>query len=603
MGKTMSKQNVLTVITALTPDTVADEVVLMWDSFKIARQSWEEEMIELRAFLFATSTRTTESGQMGFHNSTTIPKLNHIATTLRANYNAHLFGNPNWIQFEPGDAEEALLAKSELITAYARTKASRKDYLGVNQTCVDDWVFSGACFAQQRYITEMGTNKLGEPYVLYQGPELSRISPADIVFDINASSFKDARKVLRKTYTLGDIAGMVADNSHPEFTKEMLDEMVTTRNFVRASGVSVATGGVSWKQQAMTRDGFGDMLSYMNSDLVEVHEFYGDMFSLATGEFKRKHKIVVIDRRKVIYDEPMGTANGSDYLYYSTPEQRPDNLMGMSPLARLVGMQYKLDKLENMRADVFDMIANPTVVERGDVDFYGIRGAPGGRYVVDEQGDVKYLVPDTTVLSADFQISNTLEMMEEMAGSPRNASGFRTPGEKTKFEVQFLDQAGSRVFRDRVARYENDFLGPILDDMIQLARDNLGDVDMISSTNDKFNTIDFINITRDELAVSGRLRAKGSSLYAERANALQNLVSIMGSPVAQIFQQHVSRIKLAKALEELGDFKQFGIIMDNIGVQEDQSTQRMANQSQESTATADAVAASPQEEPLADDEE
>jgi hypothetical protein len=266
-------------------------------------------------------------------------------------------------------------------------------------------------------------------------------------------------------------------------------------------------------------------------------------------------------------------------------------------------MQYKLDKLENMRADVFDMIANPTVVERGDVDFYGIRGAPGGRYVVDEQGDVKYLVPDTTVLSADFQISNTLEMMEEMAGSPRNASGFRTPGEKTKFEVQFLDQAGSRVFRDRVARYENDFLGPILDDMIQLARDNLGDVDMISSTNDKFNTIDFINITRDELAVSGRLRAKGSSLYAERANALQNLVSIMGSPVAQIFQQHVSRIKLAKALEELGDFKQFGIIMDNIGVQEDQSTQRMANQSQESTATADAVAASPQEEPLTDDEE
>lgn len=593
----MANANVMTVIGLLTPEQLADEILLRWDNYRNARQSWEREMMELRSYQFATSTRTTEVGINPFHNSTTIPKLSHIAMNLRANYNAHLFGARNWIHFEAANQDETLADKVKVITAYARTKAERKDYEGVLGTCVDDWLYAGAAFAQQRYVKEMGVDSNGDPMLLYQGTVLERIPTEDIVFDVTAASFRDSAKVIRKQYTIGDIARFVNDTSHPEFTHELLEELRTTRNFIRGAGVTSSARGIDWKNEALTKDGFGNMLEYMNTDKVEIHEFYGDMYSMEDGTYRHNHKIVVLDRRKVIYDEPIGSPNGSDYLYFDTPERRPDNLMGMSPLARLVGMQYKLDKLENMRADIFDRIANPIIVEKGDVEFYGTRSAPGGRYVTDEQGDVRYLVPDATILNADFQINNTMQIMEELAGSPRNASGFRTPGEKTKFEVQFLDQAGNRIFRDRVASFERNFIEPILNDMIQLGRMNMGEADLVSTTDDEFNTEEFVSITADELAVSGRLRAKGSKLFAERANALQNIMGILSSPASEFIKMHVSGIKLAKTLEELGDFAEFNMIFPNIAVQEMQETQRLMNQSTSSTAQSDVVDADGEPEP------
>ena len=35
--------------------------------------------------------------------------------------------------------------------------------------------------------------------------------------------------------------------------------------------------------------------------------------------------------------------------------------------------------------------------------------------------------------------------MEEMAGAPKEAMGFRSPGEKTAYEVQRMENAASQV--------------------------------------------------------------------------------------------------------------------------------------------------------------
>ena len=216
---------------------------------------------------------------------------------------------------------------------------------------------------------------------------------------------------------------------------------------------------------------------------------------------------------------------------------------------------------------------------------------------------MRYLVPDTTILNADFQIQRTMDIMEELAGSPRNASGFRTPGEKTKFEVQVLDNGGNRIFRDRTKSFERTFLEPILNDMVQLGRENIGVTDFVSTTSNEFNSQEFLEVTRDTLAVSGHLRARGSQLFAEKANALQNLIGIFSQPISQLFQQHTSSIKLAQTLEELGDFKEFGIIVPNIAIQEQQETQRLMNVADTTTKTADVVAASPTAEEVEDQPE
>jgi len=476
--------NVHSTVQLLTPDSMANEITTLWDKFKSARSSWEAEMMEVRNYKYATSTNTTEVGQAGFKNSTTVPKLSQIAMNLQANYNAHLFSNPNWAQFEAFNEDSAGSESKEVLEAYVRTKLRRKDYEAVLNLNLIDWIDTGATFAQQRYITETYEDINGHTKMLYQGTILEKINPDDIVFDVTATSFTKARKIIRKTYGLGDIRALIDEDAETPFTYEILEELRSTRQSVRSSGITGTHSGIDWQTETLTKSGFGSLLDYMQGDTVEVLEFYGDFYSMESGEYLKNHKIIVVDRRKVISSEPIRSRNGSQYIYYSGWEDRPNNLMGMSPLARLVGMQYKLDKLENQRADAFDRIINPAIIEKGDVEFHGEPGAPGGRYVVDSvDGDVREIALDAKVLNADFQMQNSMAIMEEMAGSPRNSSGFRTPGEKTKFEVQFLENGANRIFRTKTNKFEREFIEPILNDMVELSLDNLGETDLVSTEN------------------------------------------------------------------------------------------------------------------------
>ena len=52
-------------------------------------------------------------------------------------------------------------------------------------------------------------------------------------------------------------------------------------------------------------------------------------------------------------------------------------------------------------------------------------------------------MPDVNALQANMELANLQEQMEIMAGAPREAMGFRTPGGKTKYEVQSLENAAS----------------------------------------------------------------------------------------------------------------------------------------------------------------
>jgi hypothetical protein len=279
---------------------------------------------------------------------------------------------------------------------------------------------------------------------------------------------------------------------------------------------------------------------------------------------------------------PIESWSGSDYMYHDGWSSRPDNLYGMGPLDNLVGMQYKIDKLENLRADVFDQIAHPTTVEVGTVEFFGQRGAPGGRYVVEEGGSVNYLAPDTTALQADFQIQQTMRDMEELAGSPREAMGIRSPGEKTAFEVQTLDNAANRLFRHKVNQFETNVVEKVLNDFLEVSRRNLNGSDLIRSVDSTFGIEEFLSVTKEDLTATGKLFAMGSKHFIADANMLQNLQTLFQSNVAQFIAPHVSKVELARSVETLLGLQEFSIVQENVGVLEDIETQRVAQTGQQS---------------------
>jgi len=100
-------------------------------------------------------------------------------------------------------------------------------------------------------------------------------------------------------------------------------------------------------------DGFTNFRAYLLSDMVEVLTFYGDWYDPYTDTFEKNRVITVVDRHKLIENKPNPSFFGYPPIVHSPWRRKQDNLWGMGPLANLVGMQYRMDHIENMAADIW----------------------------------------------------------------------------------------------------------------------------------------------------------------------------------------------------------------------------------------------------------
>ena len=539
----------------LDADDLAKEISGKWELWNSSRAEWIEEKEELRNYVFATDTRTTTNRSLPWSNSTTTPKLTQIYDNLKANYTAALFPNSNWMRWEGDDPESVQKGKVETIQAYMENKLRQGHFEDVADKLVDDFILYGNCFATVEFHSEY--NEVGEEVVPgYIGPKVVRISPFDIVFDPTAATFSDTSKIIRTIVSMGQVASL------PMFAN-VRDQMIENRQ-------KVASSDYTSKSKAYVADGFGSIEQYYNSEYVELLTFYGTIYDLESGELKSNRKITVVDRAYIVSDEPIASWLGSAPIFHVGWRKRPDNLYAMGPLDNLVGMQYRIDHLENLKADVFDQIALPMLKVRGDVEDFEYQ--PGGRVFMGEEGDVGYLVPDATALNADFQIQTLENKMEEMAGAPRQAMGIRTPGEKTAFEVQTLQNAAGRIFQHKAAQFEREFIEPILNAMLESARRNMDYSDTIRVLDDETGAILFDSITKEDITAKGKIIPVGARHFAERAQRVQNINQLLQIKQDPSVGVHLSGKEIAKLLAyELGEEKLYG---DNISINEQAETQK-----------------------------
>ena len=537
------------------PDDVAREIsdkFITWDKL---RDSWTTEKKELRNYVFATDTRTTSNRQNPWFNSTTTPKLCQVYDNLKANYSAAIFPNANWMKWEGDDQEAVTKVKRDTIQAYMDNKIRQSKFQKEADKLIDDFVLYGNCFATVEFVKEV-YEVSGEVIPGYIGPRLNRISPHDIVFDPTASSFEHTPKIIRSITTLGELA-----------KQDRYDEVIKRAMYNRRE---VAAADRYDKGDGYVADGFGDIQQYYGSGYVEILTFYGDLFDIASGELKTNRKIEIIDRAYVLSDEPIASWLGSAPVFHAGWRNRPDNLWAMGPLDNLVGLQYRIDHLENLKADVFDLIAFPVLKVAGDVEEFDYE--PGTRIIMGEEGDVSFLVPDATALNADFQIQVLENKMEELAGAPRQAMGIRTPGEKTAFEVQTLENSSSRIFEHKADKFSMEFLEPALNAMLEASRRNMDTSDLIRVLDDETGALLFQEVSREDISAKGTITPVGSRHFAERAQRVQNLTQLVQLKANDpSIGAHLSGKAIAKIIaEELDEDELYG---ENVAVNEQAETQ------------------------------
>jgi len=553
------------------PHALAVDISSRWTEWNNSRSEKIKEWKELRNYIYATDTRTTSNNKLPWSNSTTTPKLTQIADNLHANYFAALFPQRRWMRFEATDEDSDVKIKRDIIQAYMDNKINQSDFVNTTSRLINDYIQYGNCFAMVEFQRKVTEYKDGERVVNYIGPKLLRISPYDICFNPVASEFGDSPKVIRSILTMGEIQRKIKSGLNPEYTSEIFDKMLKNRS--TSIGADVTTS----KSEGFVADGFSSISSYYESNYVEVLTFYGDIYDSENGEFLNNRIITIVDRAYVLSNEENPSWLGRDPIFHAGWRERPDNLYAMGPLDNLVGMQYRIDHLENLKADVFDQIAYPVLKIRGDVEDFDF--APNARIYLGDEGDVGYLAPDTTALNADFQISNIEAKMEMMAGAPREAMGIRSAGEKTAFEVSQLMTAAGRIFQHKTAHFERVFLEPILNAMLEVSRRNMDYQDTVRVLNDDTGLYFFTQITREDIKANGKLVPLGARLFAERAQRVQNLTTMFQIKASDpTVAAHLSGKEFARLLaDELGEPALFS---ENVSVTEQIETQKVVTEAQ-----------------------
>jgi hypothetical protein len=400
----------------------------------------------------------------------------------------------------------------------------------------------------------------------------------DIVFDPLAPTFEKSFKIVRSLKGLGEIQKMAEDEPEQGFwTKALAERRELINNL----------GGYSYedfqKASGYQVDGFGNLYEYLMSNYMEILEFYGDYCDEA-GNLQNGRVITVADRRTLIRNEPMTNWFGKSPIYHVGWRFRQDNLWAMGPLDNLVGMQYRIDHLENAKADAFDLMIQPPLVITGDVEEF--EWGPSAEIYAGEGGNIQELGKNANSVALAGNLITDLEnKMELYAGAPREAMGIRTPGEKTAFEVNSLMTAAGRIFQEKITQFEVELLEPTLNAMLETARRNMDGSDVIRVLDDDFQAQQFMTITKTDITATGILRPIGARHFSKQQQDLQNIIGVFTSPIGQMIMPHTSALAMADIVNDIIGLNGYKLFSPNIGVEEQHDTQAAVNQSQEDLQT------------------
>lgn len=565
-------------------DDLARQLSTLYDRWRSQRFEKEEEWKELRNYLFATDTTKTSNSNLPWKNRTTIPKLTQIRDNLHANYMDALFPNDNWLRWEGYSQDDVTKKKRKTVEAYMKNKLRQNEFRQVVSQALYDYIDYGNAFGEAIWVNETHIDPItGETVSSYTGPKAVRVSPFDHVFNPTAATYKESPKFTRAVMGVGELLKQMKTRPDLQFDETVFNKLTEIRRSISAFRMEDVD-----KAEGFLVDGFGTLQEYYQSGLIEIIDFEGDVYNEQTGELQEGRIVTIADRTHILRNIPNPSWIGRDSKVHVGWRNRPDNLYAMGPLDNLVGMQYRIDHLENLKADAMDLVVQPPLKIIGDVDPF--TWAPFSTIHVPEDGDVVPLTNNVgAIAGVNNEIASLLALMEEMAGAPKEAMGIRSPGEKTAFEVQQLQNAAGRIFQHKVNKFEVEFLEPLLNIMFELAKRNLDTADLIKVMDDDLGVVEFMNITKDDIVAKGKLRPIGARHYAARAQLMQNMVGIFNSPIGQMIAPHVSAKSLASMVEEYMGFESFDFIRENAAIFEQAETQRLINQAQQTVETEDAT--------------
>lgn len=564
----------LNLIEIIEPDNLGYAIARRYQEWQTYRQPKIRDWQEIRDYVFATDTSKTTNSKLPWKNKTTIPKLCQIRDNLHANYMAAIFPKRKWLYWEADDKQSNSVEKRDAIVNYMTWVISQESFKNSVSTLIYDYIDYGNVFAGAEWIDQSVLLE-DKTQVGYVGPTIRRYSPLELVMNPISPSFTQSPKIIRSMVTMGEVK-QILDSQSTDENREQYVKLWDYLQNLRNTAANMGQGDLKVEDSFLQMDGFMNYRAYLESDYCELLTFYGDLWDRESNTFLKNHVITVVDRHKVILKKPNPSYFGYPPIFHSGWRKRQDNLWAMGPLDNLIGLQYRIDHIENMKADCFDLITFPPLKIKGYVSDF--EWGPFARIHVGDDGDVEMMAPPFQVLTANQELSELMNRMEEMSGSPKEAMGFRTPGEKTAYEVQTMQNAASRIFQNKITQFEEQILEPILNAMLELARRNLSRAISIPVFDPEFDITLFDTLSAADITGTGKIKPVAARHFAEQAELVQNLTAFYNSKLGEdpAVLVHISGLGIAKLMEDNLNLKDYKIVQQNIRLAEEADSKREA---------------------------
>lgn len=506
-------------------DSLAENISNKWLTWLNARAPWEERYRKVLQYLYSSTTDTIYGQASNPWNSNVhIPKLTQLRDVLITYELESLFSLQEYYIFDGFTKDSNTIKNRALIRDLLKDMLENGNFKKVTETLISDYIDAGNCFAMPVWESEYVDDPKGFKKLQWEGSKALRINPLDIVFDPTAASFKDSPKIIRTVLSLGELALQAEEDP---IMKKGFDKAMKIRQDI----MTAMTNGDTIKGDEITIAGFGNWSAYVSSDVVELLTFYGTVYDVVKKELHKNKKIVIMDRRVLLTEEDLEPVCGYDFIFKGGYRDRKDILWSMSPLENLLGMQARIDFLENKRSDCYDATVNPVRIIKGNVDMPDSLG-PGDEIRMDVDCDVHYLAPDSSILSADNLIDRYEYKMEEIVGSPKEVLGLRTPGEKTMFEVDQLMTAATRIFQRQIRKFEQEIFEPLINSLLQLyLYKKEGQTIQLKSWDSENEVYKFVEVNVDAINSLGKVRVIGSTTYQDRTQIAQALQMLGQNPL------------------------------------------------------------------------
>lgn len=538
---------------AIKHDSLADSISAKWLLWNNSKAEWEERYRKTLQYLYSVTTDTIY-GQASapWKANVHIPKITQLRDVLITYELESLFSQSDYYFFEGFTQDSNTRENRTLIKNLLREILNDGNFEYITGKLVEDYIDAGNAFAMPIWDVIQTEGPDGFKKVEWEGAKALRINPLDIVFDPTAASFDDSPKIIRTILSIGEVALMAEKDPS---MKEAFDRAMQHRRDV----MSAITNGDTIKGDEISIGGFGTLTSYYQSDVVELLTFYGTCYDVQKNELHKNKKIVIMDRDVILKEENLEDIQGYHYIYHAGYRDRKDILWAMSPLENCIGMQARIDFLENKRSDCYDFVVNPVKKIKGQVDLPDAMG-PGDEIRMDTDSDVSYLAPDTSILSSDNLIDRYEFKMEEFMGSPKEVLGFRTPGEKTMFEVNQLYTAAVRVFNRQIRKFEKEIFEPLINGLLQkYLLMKKGQKITLKYWDSKKEIYTFKDINIDDIKALGRIRVNGSAVYQSKQQVAQALQMLGQNPLFmdEAVRNNFSTVELGQIFAYVTGLDQF----------------------------------------------